>query len=507
MEHHQSEEEICISRQMDFIVPLKQIGLITRAVLEAIFIFYEPRRIIVVTPQREGEILMKLVNQWKVKRVEYFPEETYFKKNFNLSMADITAEYDINRSGDQREPGWWIQQLIKLGAATQIPNISKNYAVWDGDLVPTRRWRICEKDSNGNIKYFIAILQAEARSEFNTAQYALCMKALTGFEPINPSEGGTFVAHHMIFNTEYMKEMLNLMIKCTGSNLPWPLLIMSMSRQFYRFSEYKTYATFMLRKHPTAFHYHPLKLFGEGGMRFREANGIVDEMLQACPLSNGGLSYQQVTEFMFEKWNGLGSVEDRQQQLQLHIKPAYVQLDHVYGLQNLDDSPTDADASSHPTSILSSNEVVSKRRLRPISTRRKLSLTSAILSATNRSSVMDKYKRINSFLADTKPTTTAATSLSPPSVALSDCDSLDADTTTCPSSSEASSVWGPREVIMACDACSPCTEEGVDGEQEREEEDEDDDDKRESRKRQKKQHKGGTRALLKAMTAELSVCV
>lgn len=35
-------------------------------------------------------------------------------------------------AGDQREPGWWIQQLIKLGGATQIANISSTYVVWDG---------------------------------------------------------------------------------------------------------------------------------------------------------------------------------------------------------------------------------------------------------------------------------------------------------------------------------------------------------------------------------------
>lgn len=471
MEHHQNEQEMYVTRQMDFIVPLKQIGLITRAVLEAIFAFYEPRRIIVVTPQREGRILMKLVHQWKVERVEYFSEEAYFKQNFNLEMKDIIAEYDINRSGDQREPGWWIQQLIKLGAATQIPNISTNYAVWDGDLVPARRWRICEQDSNGNIKYFIAILQAEARSEFNTTQYSLCMKALTGFEPINPSEGGTFVAHHMIFNTVYMTEMLNLMIKCTGSDRPWPLLIMSMSRQFYRFSEYKTYSTFMLRRHPTAFHYHPLKLFGEGGMRFREANGIVDEMLQACPLSNGGLSYQQVTEFMLEKWNGLEGGEDRQQQLQLHIKPAYVQLDHVYGLQNLDEVPADT-ITTHGSN--------SKCRLRHSSTRRRLSLTPAILSATNRARGGGRSKRMISFLADSKPSTAATTSSSAPSAADSDSDSLDADTTTCPSSSEASSVWASIEVAAVKEVEKHAGE----------------DKEVKYNKRQKKQHKGGTAAVL-----------
>ena len=103
---------------------------------------------------------------------------------------------------------------------------------------------------------------------------------------------------------------------------------MSLSRQYYRFSEYKTYATFMLNKHPDKFHYHDLNCFGEGGLRFREANTIVDEMLKSCRLRKCGLSYKQVSNFMLKKWEELSE----KQQLQPFIRPAYVQLDHVYGL-------------------------------------------------------------------------------------------------------------------------------------------------------------------------------
>lgn len=103
---------------------------------------------------------------------------------------------------------------------------------------------------------------------------------------------------------------------------------MSLSRQYYRFSEYKTYATFMLNKHPDKFHYHDLNCFGEGGLRFREANTIVDEMLKSCRLRKCGLSYKQVSNFMLKKWHELSE----KQQLQPFLRPAYVQLDHVYGL-------------------------------------------------------------------------------------------------------------------------------------------------------------------------------
>jgi hypothetical protein len=63
------------------------------------------------------------------------------------------------------------------------------------------------------------------------------------------------------------------MIENTGyHNIHWPKLLMSYSRKFFRFSEYKTYATFMKRKYPEEFHYHVFRDFGEGGLRFREAN-------------------------------------------------------------------------------------------------------------------------------------------------------------------------------------------------------------------------------------------
>ena len=334
MEHLSIASELDITSEIDFIVPLKQVGLITRAVLEAIYMFYKPRRIIVITARRECRILKDLVTRWDCGIVECIPEETFFIPNFSLTLNDLRAAYDYNRTGDQREPGWWIQQLIKLGAATQIKDISTTYIVWDGDLVPTRRWKLCERDEvTGEVRWYIAILQSESRSEFNSTQYAQCMESLTGFTPLEPQQGGgTFVTHHMVFNTKYVTELLDLMLKTTQSSLPWPMLIMSYSRKFYRFSEYKTYCTYMLRYHPDQFHYHDLGLFGEGGLRYREANDIIENLLAECPFSNGGLSYVQVKDFFFARYQS----DDPANSSVVGVKPAYVQLDHVYGLDGVD---------------------------------------------------------------------------------------------------------------------------------------------------------------------------
>jgi hypothetical protein len=370
MYHTADEAEYEITSKLDFVVPLKQVGLITRAVLEAIHQFYGPRRIIVISSKAEGNIVRSLSPHWNAGVIDFIDEETFFERNLNVTIQQIIAEYDAKREGDQREPGWWIQQLIKLGAASQIPNISTHYVVWDGtshipsvsilyrgfvhllltyrllsihlgDLIPTRRWRLAQRDRNGVVQYFIAVLQAEARSEFNSYQYAMSMRALTGDTPRSPQGGGTFVAHHMVFNKHYVQEMLELMCRFTGSPLPWPLLIMSYSRRFYRFSEYKTYATFMLNRHPADFHYHPLSAFGDGGLRFRDANRLVEQMLAATPLGKGGMSYAQVTtyaqqnmaEFQCRPSVSISTLDVRQEAA--CTIPGYIQLDHVYGIAKL----------------------------------------------------------------------------------------------------------------------------------------------------------------------------
>lgn len=56
--------------------------------------------------------------------------------------SNPTTKSSVRNVGDQREPGWWIQQLIKLGAATQIENISPTYVVWDGKLRGTLNFSI-----------------------------------------------------------------------------------------------------------------------------------------------------------------------------------------------------------------------------------------------------------------------------------------------------------------------------------------------------------------------------
>jgi hypothetical protein len=99
MEHLALSEEMSAMSTVDFIVPLKQVGIISRSVLEAIHEFYRPRRIIVVTKKVEGEILNRLLPYWRVGPVQCIDEETFFIPNFGLTFEAIVKEYDPTRPG------------------------------------------------------------------------------------------------------------------------------------------------------------------------------------------------------------------------------------------------------------------------------------------------------------------------------------------------------------------------------------------------------------------------
>ena len=127
--NNKSQEMSFFLNQIDFVIPIKQIGLITRSVLEAVSRIYAPRVIYIITPEAEISLLKSLLPDWglDMKGIKPLAEEEFFKPTLNLTLDNIIAEYDFTKEGNQREPGWWIQQLIKLGAATQIPEISSPY--------------------------------------------------------------------------------------------------------------------------------------------------------------------------------------------------------------------------------------------------------------------------------------------------------------------------------------------------------------------------------------------
>jgi hypothetical protein len=242
---------------MDFVIPLLQKNLITQSLIEAINLFYKPRHIFIVTSK--PNILIDGPN------IVLIDESVFFKENYNLTKTDI-EQYYCFKDNQSREFGWWYQQLIKLGAVYQIPQISDPYVVWDSDLIPIIKWEIDSPD------YKFALLQDKAKSEWNKEQYRLSIKEFIDLEASEP-ESGTFIPHHFVFH----HKVLNVMLPKESD---WIKKIIQLSQKYYRFSEYKCTATYMEKYFPQLLKYHEFDKYGSTGIRFREYNEIINKLLQ-----------------------------------------------------------------------------------------------------------------------------------------------------------------------------------------------------------------------------------
>ena len=130
---------------------------------------------------------------------------------------------------------------------------------------------------------------------------------------------------------------------------PWPVLIVALTRWFYRFSEYKIYSSFMAAKHPDMFKYHSFDLYGACGVRVRD--GSMSQMHLAmwaeenivendCDENKSGnespiglcLSYTDLNTFVFSQWINAHRGKCCLPGFTKDYFPSYLQLDHVYGL-------------------------------------------------------------------------------------------------------------------------------------------------------------------------------
>lgn len=307
---------------IDFIIPIKKIGLFTKAVLEGIHLFYNPKRILIVTNKTEIDILEKeiLLNWRENTIIEFIDEETFFLKPFGLTMTDLKKEYErFEKDENHREFGWWYQQLIKLGAYMNN-DITDEYVVWDGDLIPLEKWELFIHNPNTRKHdFYTAILQEQSRNEFNRIEYDKCVCHLLGSQ-FNTSKPvyGTFVTHHMVFQKKYLEKMFEHVKIVTGYD-SWPMYIISLSHKYYRFSEYLLYATYM-SQYGNEFKYHSFDKYGKNGIRFRETTEIIQKIKNNRECKNNkkcnSFTYNEIKEYFNNNEN--------------NINISYVQFEHVY---------------------------------------------------------------------------------------------------------------------------------------------------------------------------------
>jgi len=154
---------------------------------------------------------------------------------FPFSMETVQQYH-----GKLSRNGWYLQQLLKLYAGIVIPNILNKYLVIDTDTFFLKPTKFIE---DGKCLY--------AYGTENTQNYFTHMSKLNNsFIKMDMFKSG--ICHHMIFETKYINEIINL-IEITHNDIFYNVFLSSVQAKDYigsGASEYEIYFNYILKEHP-----------------------------------------------------------------------------------------------------------------------------------------------------------------------------------------------------------------------------------------------------------------
>ena len=164
---------------------------------------------------------------------------------FPFSINDVTKFH-----GKLSHNGWYLQQLLKLYAGFVIPDILSTYLVIDSDTFFLRPVTFI---NNNKCQYNYG-------HEYWNPYFEHIRQLLPSLRKQYPDKSG--ICHHMIFQTEYVKELMNL-IESAHDNKPfWIIFLEKVDKKYYTHSgasEYELYFNFMIQYHSDKIELRPLK--------------------------------------------------------------------------------------------------------------------------------------------------------------------------------------------------------------------------------------------------------
>jgi len=248
----------------DFVIPLFKVRWNTRAVLEGLTQHYQPRTIHIITPAAEARSLRQQIDAWQVAPIQIHDEEAFFQP-IGFTKDEICAELDLGES--LYTPGWFYQQLLKLGAYEGMPDLSEWYLVWDSDLLPVATWPIFQ-DLGGAVKHTFALLQSNQTGNAKIVDtWARWIRTVLAVEPLT-DPAGTFIPHHMWFKQAHLLTMGQRLQDYYQSTDHWLQLMMRSANDFGTFSEYWIYSSWVAATAPADLSCHPYSAYGATTERF-----------------------------------------------------------------------------------------------------------------------------------------------------------------------------------------------------------------------------------------------
>ncbi len=170
------------------------------------------------------------------ERVEFLDEETLYPGMTKLRVRELVVE----GGGHFTRSNWYFQQFLKMAYAYRCQGDA--YLIWDADTIPVRKLNFFE---GGKPQFSYC-------QEYFPDYYNTIDRLFNG--RVKGVAGKCFIVEHMVILKSYMQEMLQVICDnpgLQGSNF-YERILHAVDRKAMKdsgFSEFETYATYMLKEH------------------------------------------------------------------------------------------------------------------------------------------------------------------------------------------------------------------------------------------------------------------
>ena len=260
------------AKEYDIIVPvgLKDTGFVCKVVKYIRKCMPEAAHIYLITSKKNFKLLKKV------------KDEGYSILDENELIDGLTfqqtAQY-LSEAHIKMRTGWYFQQFLKYGFSLS-KYAKKYYLSWDADTLPLAHIDFFNEDNKPMFTM---------KTEYNP-NYFKTIKKLLG---IDKQTKGSFIAEHMLFSTDIVRELIEKISKSNVDGENWMQKIINAcdaSDPMPGFSEFETYGSYVLATHPDSYAMRHLNTFRYGG--YIRGRQISDKMLKKISFDTDTMSFE-----------------------------------------------------------------------------------------------------------------------------------------------------------------------------------------------------------------------
>ena len=201
--HHPDIDVVCVA-----VKPT----CVTRVAIASINQYVAPRRVWFVSADADACATLEAMapNVRCVPQDEVIPGVTKasvareLERLFPETEA-LAVDASRNRRLGRERAGWYLQQLIKLGVARHLPDLTSTFLVWDPDMIALEPFRVFSTERSGRTGRERVVRHVGG---YAIKSYERAYVALTGEQMASAPDGSSYVTHTMTFERAFAEELL-----------------------------------------------------------------------------------------------------------------------------------------------------------------------------------------------------------------------------------------------------------------------------------------------------------